>query len=220
LLSLVVLGSSGPNPRFANGREGIDGVDGKPRLAGELRLPFGLGRRRFEHIRARRFIGRTESSVQRQGGDIDGTDPIERPEVPEISRYATVRPRRRLGRGERGQSGNDKFGRRRIAIAVLEGAALGGPQHSAPGREQLDPDHHAGGGSQYCRDGIRHTAEGRIQGEPAVRSGQRAWQRRVQIGRYGLAIVDGDEVDVLTEPAIREMCTRQAGAPDELDPGR
>jgi hypothetical protein len=44
------------------------------------------------------------------------------------------------------------------------------------------------------RAGIRHTAEGRIQGEPAVRSGQCTWQRRVQIGRHGLAIVDGDKV--------------------------
>jgi hypothetical protein len=126
--------------------------------------------------------------------------------------------RRRLGRGERGQSGNDKFSRRRIAIALLEGAALSGPQHSAAGREQLDPDHHAGGGSQYGRDCIRHTGERRIQGEPAVRSGQRTWQRRVQIGRHGLASVDGDKVDVLAEPAVREMCTRQGGAPNKLDP--
>ena len=51
-----------------------------------------------------------------------------------------------------------------------------------------------------------------------MRSGKCAWQRRVQIGRQGLAIVDGDEVDVLAEPAIRQVRPRQGGAPDELDP--
>ena len=51
-----------------------------------------------------------------------------------------------------------------------------------------------------------------------MRSGQCTWQHGVQIGRHGLAIVDGDKVDVLAEPTIRQMCTRQGGAPDELDP--
>jgi hypothetical protein len=37
-------------PSFANGDQGARGVDGEPRLAGELRLPCGIGRRRFEYI--------------------------------------------------------------------------------------------------------------------------------------------------------------------------
>jgi hypothetical protein len=30
--------------------------------------------------------------------------------------------------------------------------------------------------------------------------------------------IRSDKVDDLAEPAVREMCTRQGGAPDELDP--
>jgi hypothetical protein len=52
---------------------------------------------------------------------------VKRPEVPEIPRCTTVRPGRGLGCGERGQRGNEKFGRRCIVIALLEGTAFGGP---------------------------------------------------------------------------------------------
>lgn len=219
LLTVVpVFGSDYASPRFADDYQGIGGIDGEPSLASKLRPPFVVRRRRAEKVVPGQLIRRSELPVELAGRSIDGANSTESPQIPQIARCVTVRPRRRLGRGERGQSENGKFGCRRIAIALLEGAALSGPQHSAAGREQLDPDHHAGSGSQYCCDGIRHTAEGWIQGEPAVRSGQCTWQRRVEIGRHGLAIVDGDEIDVLTKPAVRKMCTRQGGAPDELDP--
>ena len=51
-----------------------------------------------------------------------------------------------------------------------------------------------------------------------MRSRQCARQHGIQIACHGPAIVDRDEVDVLAEPAIRQVRTRQGGAPDELDP--
>ena len=50
---------------------------------------------------------------------------------------------------------------------------------------------------------------------PCVRASARG---SAASSRHGLAIVDGDEIDVLAKPAVRKMCTRQGGAPDELDP--
>jgi hypothetical protein len=50
-----------------------------------------------------------------------------------------------------------------------------------------------------------------------LRPSQCTWQRRVQIGRDGPAVVDGDQVDVLAEPAVREMRARKGGAADEVD---
>ena len=51
-----------------------------------------------------------------------------------------------------------------------------------------------------------------------MRPGQCTWQRHIQIGRDGLAIIDGDQVDVLAEPAVGEMCARKGRAADEVDP--
>ena len=61
---VAVFGSDYASPRFADNRQGVGGVDGEPRPARELRLPRGVGRRRFEHIVARRLVGRTEASIQ------------------------------------------------------------------------------------------------------------------------------------------------------------
>lgn len=51
-------------------------------------------------------------------------------------------------------------------------------------------------------DSTGHTTQRRIQDEPAMRSGQCAWQRRTQLDGHGLAVVDGDKVDILAEPAV------------------
>lgn len=95
---------------------------------------------------------------------------------------------------------------------------FGRPEHSVAGGEQSDSDQQAASGPKYCRDGISHTAEGRIQGEPPVSPGQCTWERPIQIVRDSLAIIDGDQVDVLAEPAFGEMRARKSSAADEVDP--
>ena len=64
---------------------------------------------------------------------------------------------------------------------------------------------------------VRNAAECWVEGKSPVTAGERAGQGFVEIGRYGLAIADCDEVDVLTQPPIWEVGAGERGPTDELD---
>ena len=65
--------------------------------------------------------------------------------------------------------------------------------------------------------GARHTAKRGFQRKAAVRTGECSRKFCIERGRDELAIVNGDQVDVLTEPPGRQMRAGQRGAADELD---
>jgi hypothetical protein len=105
-----------------------------------------------------------------------------------------------------------------MRVRRLEVAPLRRPQHPIACGQQLDAHRNASSGSQDRRVYICKTGERRIESEPPMCAGESARQHGVQVGGHCLAVVEGDEVDILTEPAEGEVSPRKGRSTDELDP--